>query len=260
MSGVNPLPLIGRAGGRRMLCCSVSWPACLTKRNASHSLWKTLEDHYLLIYPHPQRSEQNESNPDICWTEVELQPLSSRFYENCAESSQCQVSYVICLRGTWSLSLAQWKYVFIYTFWMNLPDFLKKKKKNTSQNVVFLLQTQTEKKIDFHIHFCQHPTFSNQVTAIYSNIIWLYMIHCNIIMMLSSSCICLFSYLLLMSAAYLLQLLRQHLVFVSQLLQLIRLTVGDKHKKVWPILSLCLQSVYFYFNIINTYIKAISAF
>lgn len=50
-------------------------------------------------------------------------------------------------------------------------------------------------------------------------------------MMLSSSCIYLFSYLLLMSAAYLLQLLRQHLVFVSQLLQLIRLTVGDKHKK-----------------------------
>lgn len=149
-------------------------------------------------------------------------------------------------------------------FYIHILDeftrFLKKKKKNTSQNVVFLLQTQTEKKIDFHIHFCQHPTFSNQVTAIHSNIIWLYMIHCNIIMMLSSSCICLLSHLLLMSAAYLLQLLRQHLVFVSQLLQLICLTVGDKHKKVWPILSLCLQSVYFYFNIINTYIKAISAF
>lgn len=258
MSGVNPLPLIGRAGGRRMLCCSVSWPACLTKRNASHSLWKTLEDHYLLIYPHPQRSEQNESNPDICWTEVELQPLSSRFYENCAESSQCQVSYVICLRRTWSLSLAQWKYFFIYTFWMNLPDFLKKKKKNTSQNVVFLLQTQTEKKIDFHIHFCQHPTFSNQVTAIYSNMLIWYIVRllwcyprAAFICSLTS-----FWWALRISFSSSVNILFLSRSFCSSSV----LLLVTNTKKVWPILSLCLQSVYFYFNIINTYIKAISAF
>lgn len=134
----------------------------------------------------------------------------------------------------------------------------KKKKKNTSQNVVFLLQTQTEKKIDFHIHFCQHPTFSNQVTAIYSNMLIWYIVRllwcyprAAFICSLTS-----FWWALRISFSSSVNILFLSRSFCSSSV----LLLVTNTKKVWPILSLCLQSVYFYFNIINTYIKAISAF
>lgn len=134
----------------------------------------------------------------------------------------------------------------------------KKKKKNTSQNVVFLLQTQTEKKIDFHIHFCQHPTFSNQVTAIYSNMLIWYIVRllwcyprAAFVCSLTS-----FWWALRISFSSSVNILFLSRSFCSSSV----LLLVTNTKKVWPILSLCLQSVYFYFNIINTYIKAISAF
>lgn len=147
-------------------------------------------------------------------------------------------------------------------FYIHILDeftrFLKKKKKNTSQNVVFLLQTQTEKKIDFHIHFCQHPTFSNQVTAIYSNMLIWYIVRllwcyprAAFICSLTS-----FWWALRISFSSSVNILFLSRSFCSSSV----LLLVTNTKKVWPILSLCLQSVYFYFNIINTYIKAISAF